>query len=350
MTRMAMTLSDPNLPDNPLIFCNPAFIEQTGYAEAEALGRNCRFLQGPGTDRVAVEKIRNAIKNQSAVSVDIYNYHRDGRGFWNSLYISPVFDTDGRLVHYFASQLDVTELKTANLRQGQHLDAVGALASGVAHTFNNLITTVLSSIDKASRQASNDSQRIQLARAEQAARSAGRLTQQMLSFAQRQFLLEQSTDLNTLIRARDELMQQMVPENVTVVFNVAKQPLPVRLDTSQLELALFALMHNAAEAMTSGGQIVIGTRTYTSWDPADGHTGREWVEVSITDHGHGMTPDVARHAAEPFFSTKPSGTGLGLSMVQGFAEQSNGKLAIETEPGQGTTVRLAFPKYLPGAG
>ncbi len=344
MTRMAMVLSDPNQDDNPVVFCNAAFCEQTGYPESEVLGRNCRFLQGPATDPATVKRIAEGLARREIVSEEIYNYRHDGRGFWNALYVSPVFDQDGKLLYYFASQVDVSRRKEAALQQQQRLDTVGAIASGVAHAFNNLMTVVVASIDQAAFQATSESQRLQLARADEAAREAGRLTQQMLSFARRQFLEEQTVDLNGLVSDLDKLVSRMVGDRVRIEFDLAAQPVTAHLDAGQLELALVALVHNGADAMPRGGRIVVATREYRSWDASEGQTGWNWVELTVADEGVGMPTEVAQRATEPFYTTKGQGTGLGLSMVQGFVEQSRGRLRIETGPGQGTTVRLVFPK------
>jgi signal transduction histidine kinase len=224
------------------------------------------------------------------------------------------------------------------------LDAVASLASGVAHTVNNLMTVVLSGIEQAARQAVSDSQRRQLARADQAARGAGRLTQQMLSFARRQFLEAVPIDLNILVAGLDELIRQMVGD-ITVGFVYAGQAVPARLDARQFETALLALVRNAVDASVPGDHIEVSTREYTLFDGTDGHSGRVWVEIAVVDRGSGMSAETFAKATMPFFSTT-SGTGLGLPMVSGYVEQSGGKLSIESHVGQGTTVRMAFPRHV----
>jgi len=111
-TRMPMLITDPSQPDNPIIFCNDAFLELTGYGRDEVVGRNCRFLQGPDTDRARIEDIRRAVAAEEPSRVDILNYRKDGTPFWNALYLSPVKDDRGRTIYFFASQLDVTDVKT----------------------------------------------------------------------------------------------------------------------------------------------------------------------------------------------------------------------------------------------
>ena len=144
-TRMPMILTDPNQPDNPIVFANQAFLNMTGYVIAEIVGRNCRFLQGPETDQETIAEIRAAIEAEEKVSVEILNYRKDGATFWNALFISPVHNKEGKLVYFFASQLDVSRRRDAEyaLRQSQKMEAVGQLTGGIAHDFNNLLHVIL---------------------------------------------------------------------------------------------------------------------------------------------------------------------------------------------------------------
>lgn len=115
-TRMAMVITDPSLPDNPIVFCNVAFQQLTGYQREEIVGRNCRFLQGPDTDKAAVAKVRTAVQDGHDVDVDLLNYRKDGTTFWNALYLSPVRDSGGTIRFFFASQLDVSDRVAAQER------------------------------------------------------------------------------------------------------------------------------------------------------------------------------------------------------------------------------------------
>ncbi len=342
MTRMPMCMADPTQPDMPMVFANEAFERMTGYHRDEIIGRNCRFLQGPGTDPESVMAVRRALAAKEDVAVEILNYRKDGTPFWNALYISPVFDAEGRMIYLFGSQVDVTRRKEAEvvLQQSQRMEALGSMASGVAHEFNNLMTIVVGSTQQAMGRAADARQRTQLDRVEWAARQAGRLTQQMLSFARRQFHDSQPGDLNEILSDTDSLLAQVVGSDVELWFDLASGEMPVSIDTGQLELALINLGRNAVDAMPGGGRLTISTRRLERED------GGEWVCLEVADTGIGMPAEVVEKAVEPFFTTKERGrgTGLGLSMVAGFAEQSGGRLEIDSAPGAGTRVRLLLPR------
>ncbi len=347
LTRMPMCLSDPNQPDNPLVFVNRAFEDQTGYTAEEVLGRNCRFLQGPDTDPAAVDEIRRAIAAKVDVSVECYNHRKDGSGFWNALYLSPVFNEAGELLYFFASQLDVTKRREAEaaMQQVQRTDALDSMAAGVAHEFSNMMTIVQGSLEQARRDPSSERQAKQLARAEWGAAQAARLTQQMLNFAHRQAPPSKLADLGQLVRNMDSLMKQVAGIAIALTVDVPPEPLPVLVDASQWELVLFNLVRNATDAMPEGGALTISTRRLHR-----GGAGASAV-LEVADTGGGMAPEVARRAAQPFFTTKGrgKGTGLGLSMVRDCAEQSGGGLEIDSTLGQGTRIRIVLPLSEGGA-
>ncbi len=339
MSRMPMCLTDPDQPDDPIVFCNQAFEELTGYSQHDVIGRNCRFLQGELTDRATVAEIRAAIEARQELHVEILNYRKNGSLFWNALFISPVIDTDGNLIHFFASQLDVTKRREAEavFQQSQRLETLGAMASSLAHEFNNLMTIVLANLERLGSEHDAGQRRNRIERASEGARKAARLTDQMLSFARRQFHDSRVIDVNVALAHCDAILDRMAGGAAIVQLDLAPAPLQVSIDAGQLEMALLNLVRNAADAGSRDGRITIATRAITGAEPG--------VEIAISDTGAGMPPDVARRATEPFFTTKElgKGTGLGLSMVKGFVEQSDGSLHIESRPGAGTTVRMVFP-------
>ncbi|MFT8246140.1 PAS domain-containing protein [Roseomonas sp. BN140053] len=348
-TRMPMVLADPNLADCPVVFANPAFCALTGYRPEEVLGRNCRFLQGPDTDPADVERIRRALAARESFDGEVYNYRKDGTGFWNALHLSPVFDPQGRLVYVFASQIDISARKEAARRQAQRAESIGALASGVAHEFNNLMTVVVGTVERAADLAADERQASYLRRADQAARRAGRLAAELLALARRQSGGEQAVDLNALARGAEARLAAGSRPGVPLRLCLAAEALPVRLDAGQLELVLANLVRNATEAIAGEGSITLATRAVPAPEAAALLNGNEAVELSVTDTGAGMTPEVLARATELFFTTKGNGegTGLGLFLALEFVDGAGGRLAISSTPGRGTTVRLVFPRAAP---
>ncbi|UEM01638.1 response regulator [Skermanella rosea] len=348
MTRMPMLVTDPNQPDNPIVFANLAFLELSQYEENEVMGRNCRFLQGPQTDPEAVEEIRTALSEQRAVAVDILNYRRDGTPFWNALFIGPIFDQEGKLLYFFASQMDVTRRRTSEqaFRQAQKMEAIGQLTAGLAHDFNNLLQVISGNLEVAGSKAGHDDVlKRAIERANRAAEQGAKLTQQLLTFARKQRLEPRRVNLNSLVVEFSEMLVRTIGDKVDLRLDL-KPGLPSSLlDPIHLEMALLNVLINARDAMPNGGRVTVATATRTLSGKSAAHQlpSGSYVVLCVTDNGLGMPPEVAQRATEPFFTTKSPGTGLGLAMVHGFVQQSHGRLEIESRAGEGTTVRMIFP-------
>ena len=355
-TRMPMIVTDPRQPDNPIIFANRAFLAMTGYAPEELVGRNCRFLQGPETDRETIAEVRQAIAERREFATEILNYRKNGSTFWNALFVSPVYNAAGELVYYFGSQLDVSRRRDAEdaLGQAQKMEALGQLTGGIAHDFNNLLQVIVGYVDiLASGLADPGADTGRLTRAteniRQAAERATTLTQQLLAFARRQRLDGRAVNLNTLIAGMDEMAARSLGEAVRIELALAPDLWNCRVDPTQAEVALLNVLINARDAMEAGGTVRIATENRTVEAGDEGAFGAlragRYVGVSVTDTGSGIAPNLLGRVMDPFFTTKEEGkgTGLGLSMVYGVAKQSGGAAQIESALGQGTTVRLFFP-------
>ncbi|WP_313706105.1 histidine kinase famiy protein [Massilia sp.] len=341
MTRMPMVVTDPRQPDNPIVFVNRAFLDLTLYDEQDVIGRNCRMLQGPQTDPATVAEIRKAIAEERAVAHDILNYKADGTPFWNALYLGPIFDQEGHLLYFFASQMDVTERRATeqSSMQAQKMEAIGQLTAGMAHDFNNLLQVINGNLELALLGiGGNPNAGEPIRRAQRAAMKAGRLTQQLLTFARKQRLEPRRVNLNSLLVEFSEMLVRTLGDKVELHLDL-KPGLPYcTLDPTHLEMALLNVLINARDAMSQGGKVKVGTSLLR-----DGDGGGSHVVICVIDQGEGMTPEVMRRATEPFFTTKGPGTGLGLAMVHGFVQQSRGRLEIDSVPGEGTTVRMVFP-------
>ncbi|MDZ5457522.1 histidine kinase famiy protein [Azohydromonas lata] len=355
-TRMPMVVADPRLPDTPIVFANNAFLDMTGYAQEEVLGRNCRFLQGPDTDRAVVDQIRQAVARQQEIAVELINYRKDGSSFWNALFLTPVRNPEGELIYFFSSQLDVSRRRDAEgaLHHSQKMEALGQLTGGIAHDFNNLLQVIVSNVEVASTKArllGLDDALIAraLSNVREAARKSGTLTQQLLAFARKQQLQGRVINLNELAQRLSDMADRSLGGHVELRLALEPGLWNTRIDPTQAEVALLNLLINARDAMSGDGQVVLRTANLrTDEAEADAHAlpmPGPYVMLSVSDTGEGIAADVLPRVMEPFFTTKPpgQGTGLGLSMVYGFARQSGGTATIESTPGQGTTVRLYFP-------
>lgn len=353
MTRMPMILADPRLPDCPIAFANNAFLDLTGYEASEVVGRNCRFLQGAGTDSNDVRQLRDAIANCKPIALEILNYRRNGTPFWNAIFMGPVFDEQGELIYFFASQLDVSKRRESEmaLRQGQKMEAIGQLTAGLAHDFNNLLQILNNSLDRMKdKRLDHQAFDRQHMIAQQAADRGARLTRQLLSFARRTRLEPTEVNLSSLINSFKELIEISVGKQIDLYLNLKLRLPDVKLDANYFEMALLNVVANARDASSSGSSITIKTKLLHLNGDAEARRLKpgDYVVVTVTDEGEGMLPHIVLRATEPFFTTKPSGqgTGLGLAMVQGFVQQSGGRLEVESEHQRGTSIHMIFPVHI----
>lgn len=355
-TQMPMIVTDPNVPDNPIVFANPAFMNMTGYGPDELIGKNCRLLQGPDTDPDTITELRRSIEQRRETAVEILNYKKNGAAFWNALFMSPVFDHEGKLIYFFGSQLDVTRRRDAEegLRSAQKMEAVGQLTGGVAHDFNNLLTVIQGFADVVlnNMEREGDFDRKRGAKSMrailQASERGATLTQQLLAFSRKQKLQGRVVNLVDLVDDIRPLIERTAGGLVSVEIMHQESTCNARIDPTQAELAIINILLNARDAMPSGGKVIIEVKN-RSIESADRGFGElepgDYVMVTVTDEGTGMSPEVLTRVTEPFFTTKDQGkgTGLGLSMVYGFMKQSGGALRLYSEEGHGTTVRMLFP-------
>jgi two-component system NtrC family sensor kinase len=239
------------------------------------------------------------------------------------------------------------------LRQSQKMEAVGQLTGGIAHDFNNLLTVIIGNIDIGLRKCTDTTLERPLRNALIGGQRAAQLTQKLLAFSRRQPLSPRPVDANRLIAGMSDLLRRSLGEKIDIETVGGAGLWRIEVDTAELEAAILNLAINARDAMPDGGKLTIETtNVHLDEDYArtlDGVKAGQYVLISLTDSGEGMTPDVMEHAFEPFFTTKKEGqgTGLGLSQVYGFVKQSGGHLKIYSEKGQGSTVKIFLPRRVP---
>ena len=246
-----------------------------------------------------------------------------------------------------ALEAEITRREEAQdaLIQAQRMEAFGQLTGGVAHDFNNLLTIIAGNLELLGDEIERERSRAFLKRATDAVEMGAALTKRLLTFARRRRLSPQIIDVNELILNLTDILKRSLGEPILLTTILAGGVWPTRADPSELENAILNLAINARDAMPDGGNLMIETRNATA-EEAGLPDGGEFVLISVSDTGHGMASDIIERAFEPFFTTKEPGrgTGLGLSSVYGFAEQSGGHPTITSEVGQGTTVNLFLPR------
>jgi PAS domain S-box-containing protein len=341
---------------------NPGAERIKGYTAQEIIGEHfSRFYTEE--DRIAGvprEALRTAAEKRR-FTAEGWRVRKDGTRFWAMVVIDPVYEAD-KLIGFAKVTRDLTERREAQLElersreqllHAQKMEAIGQLTGGLAHDFNNMLAGISGSLElmqmRMAQGRFTDIERY-IASAQGATARASALTNRLLAFARRQTLDPKPVNTNRLIANLEDMVQRTVGPTIQLETVLGVGLWTILCDSNQLENALLNLCINARDAMPDGGRLVIETANTA----VDQRAGRErdmepgqYVAVSVTDTGTGMSPDVQSHAFDPFYTTKPKGqgTGLGLSMVYGFAKQSGGQARIYSEVGAGTTVRIYLPRH-----
>ena len=335
-----------------------------GYSRAEIVGQHfSRFYTEEARQAGLPQQALETAARCGHFHAEDWRVRKDGTRFWASVAIDAIHDESGALIGFAKITRDLTEhhAMEQKLRQMQKMEAVGQLTSGVAHDFNNLLTVILGNLDLLVRLVpDNDGSRraAQIARAISAATDGGlraaALIRRLLGFSRQQALEPEPVDVNQLIRRLTELLGRTLGETIRIHTNLVPNAGFVFVDPNDLENTLLNLSVNARDAMPGGGVLTIETSVVEDSGPIPTQpdmTEREYVLITVTDVGQGMTQETLARVFEPFFTTKEAGrgTGLGLSQVYGFVKQSNGLIAIDSTPGQGTSVRLHLPRLAQAA-
>jgi PAS domain S-box-containing protein len=273
------------------------------------------------------------------------------RWIWDRAF--PIKDSAGRVYRLVGIAEDITEHKRLEeqLVHAQKMEAVGRLAGGVAHEFNNLLTVILGYSDMVLSQLSPaDPSREMVGIMKQAGERAARLTRQLLAFSRKQLVKPKLLDLNTIADAMDAMLRRLIGEDIRLVTQPSPRPAWIRADPGQVEQVIMNLIVNARDAMPDGGQITLQIQEVTL--DADAHPDVRpgcYVMLAVRDTGLGMDAETKLHLFEPFFTTKEvgKGTGLGLATVYGIVKQNDGHIEVESEPGSGSVFRVFLPRVEP---
>jgi PAS domain S-box-containing protein len=339
--------------DFVMTYANRALEEWLGKPAEELIGKGLRELHTPEMFAAVMPHIDKVMQGEAA-----HSRHTGMRGGvmreWQNHFV-PQIDASGAVIGFFSIIYDLTEQKRleARLLQAQKMEAIGQLTGGIAHDFNNLLGVVIGNLQLLERSvAETPTLARKVHTAMRAAVRGADLTRRLLAFARRQILDPTVVDLNRQLASLSELMQRTLGESIEVRMVQAHDLWHTRVDAGQFENAILNLAINARDAMPQGGRLTVRTQNVKldsvfCSDHPEIEPG-EFVSISVSDTGIGIEPDVLKRVFEPFFTTKESGrgSGLGLAMVDSFAEQAGGVATIESEVGRGTTVQILLPRCL----
>jgi PAS domain S-box-containing protein len=348
ITDCAIYMLDPN---GVVSSWNPGAERIKGYSAGEIIGRHFSVFYTE-EDRAAglPEQVLKTAATVGKYEAESWRVRKDGTHLWASVLIDTIRNGDGKIVGFAKVTRDMTERRAMQeqLHQSQKMEAIGQLTGGVAHDFNNLLTVILGNLETLSRhnQMADARTRRALDQATRGAQRAATLTSQLLAFSRRQPLNPKPTDVGRLVSGMSDLIRRSIGESIAIESVLAAGLWRTEVDAHQLESALLNLAVNARDAMPNGGRLTIETaNAFIDEQYAAQYaeiSAGQYVMISITDTGAGMTKEVMARAFDPFFTTKPigEGTGLGLSQVFGFVKQSGGHVKLYSEVGEGTTVKI----------
>ena len=342
-----------------ILYVNPATERLTGYSRDELIGQNARLLRSDRRDAEAFRPLLAAATRGEVWSGYDIQRRKDGSLYEIEVTVSPIHDAAGRTINYVGIGRDVTRERQAEaeLRQAQKLEAIGRLAGGVAHDFNNQLTIIKGCAQFLLSGLPPDDQRYQDAhRINETVDRGARLVRQLLTFSRLGPVETQSVNLTDLITELAPMLRLLLGEQMLMRVHCAPDLWPVRVDRSQVEQVLMNLVGNARDAMAPSGEATSGQMVsievanveLDQWAhglPKGVHPGH-YVALVVNDNGPGMPVEVQAHVFEPFFTTKGfgKGTGLGLATVYGIVKQHGGYIACISELGRGTRFEIYFPR------
>ncbi len=333
-------------------YVNPAFERITGYSQEEAIGQNPRLVKSGQHDTKFYEQMWDTIQGGRVWSGQLVNRRKDGQIYHEEATISPVKDASGQIVNFVAVKRDITEhlALSKQLLRAQKMEAVGTLAGGVAHDFNNILQVALGYSELIlGDEGLSQRHKADLQRINEASRRGADLVQRLLTFSRKSEVNPFPLDLNRRITELRKMLDRTVPKMIEIQLFLAEDLATINADATQMDQILMNLAVNARDAMPEGGRLVIETANVVLDEHyAASHLGANpghYVLLTFADTGAGMAKETLEHIFEPFYTTKGvgEGTGLGLAMVYGIVQQHRGHIRCYSELGQGTTFKIYFP-------
>jgi PAS domain S-box-containing protein len=337
-----------------ILLFNPACERLFGYRAEEVFHENVKMLMPPTYSVDHDEYIKNFLHTGErkiiGIGREVIGLRKDGSTFPMELSVGEA-KQDGESI-FVGIIHDVTARKQTEeqLRQAQKMEMVGQLSGGIAHDFNNLLTVIIGNAEHLGEQLKSRQDLLRISNDIcQAGERGAELTQRLLAFSRRQLLHPREVDCRELLDSMRKLLRRTLRENIEIAITPSSEQVLAFADRAQLESSVLNLVLNAQDAMPNGGHLILSTSVASLDDEyQDQHPEIEpgrYAMITVTDDGVGMTAEIAARAFEPFYTTKEvgKGSGLGLSMVYGFARQSNGHVSIYSEVGLGTTVRIYLP-------
>jgi len=335
-----------------IVYVNPSVAGTTGYSREELVGNNPRILKSGHHDEEFYQRMWNTITHGKIWTGHLINKKKDGTLFEEDVSISPVKDYSGEIVNYVAVKRDVTREVSLQrqLLQAQKMEAIGTLAGGMAHDFNNILQVILGYSELLLTEKSEKEQDFDdLQKIQHAARSGADLVRNLLTFSRKLEPKPVPMDLNKQVRDVEKLLHRTIPRMIDIRVELKEGLKRIDADPSQMVQIIMNLAVNAKDAMGEKGTLTITTDDVVLDEEicrvnAESRPG-DYVLLSVADTGHGMDRETLQHIFEPFYTTKElgRGTGLGLAMVYGIVKQHYGLVTCSSEVGRGTAFRVYLP-------